>query len=361
MKDFFYNQIVWMKNHKLQSWVTCIVILFLLIGSMYFMNISKEILTMKEEVFIVNVNEEVSQDATLYYDGIKEVDKVVYDFSNVDYKELGEYEGKIIYKEEEYVIKFKVVDNKAPVITINAINFSFPLDTTIEEVNDSVNKEITVSDNYDKEFDPLIIVDSIPEIEQELSVKISVKDTSGNESDTYEISIQFTEDGNKKEGLQKEEKNAESKNSNTNKIPPKSTPSNDSPSNDDPSSNDSPSKDEPSSNGDVIEKPSPTPPQEPDPVPIPEPEPPEPTPLPKPDPDPKPDYVCATGVIDKMKPCDYYEFTPSPLAIEWKIFNSDAEINAYYIDLDDSKFKIMRGSVRVNDGSFLYSAQIIAR
>lgn len=335
MKKF----LTWFKeNQKKALGITAAIITVLIVVVVSIVTASNsEKVEIKQAEIEHPVKTELKKDPEAFLDGVKYPDNVTFNDEKVDINKLGDYDLVIHYKDVDYTIKVKVVDKEKPVITLEKETFAFPLDSTIEEVNESINKELKIKDNYDEEFDPIEVIKEIPESEKEVEATFTIKDSSNNESDPIKITIQFTSDGTEKDGLEKEESKVETK-ANT-KAP---APSNKSTSNDSTSSNTSTSNNASGSNNSTSgsdsggsssnndsgnssngssggnsssnETPVPTPKPEPTPTPTPDPEPtptpkPEPTPepTPTPTPDPEPTYVCPNGVIDKMKPCDYYE------------------------------------------------------
>lgn len=285
-----------------------------LVAGIYLLTSSRDKITVKQESFTTEVNEEIKQEATLYLDGIDETASASYDFTTVDIKKLGYYEGKIIYNAHTYKINFEVVDTQKPVVKLNnEQKFVFELDASVDDVNNKINESLEITDNYEKEFEPVKVIDAIPSEEVELDVKVTVKDSSGNESDPITVTIQFTSDGEEKEDIKKEEKTVTTVSKETAETPSKETADKTKPSGNDDKKDDDNNKDDdkkddqtkpndenkddnkptptPTPTPDPEPTPTPTPTPDPKPNPIPDPEPkPEPTPTPTPDPEPAPDY-----------------------------------------------------------------------
>lgn len=289
----------WILKNKLIAGGAAAVALLVIAGVVYTIA-TKSNITVKQETFKAEVNEEIKQEATLYLDGIDEKASASYDFTTVDIKKLGYYEGKIIYNGHTYKINFEVVDTQKPVVKLtNGEKFVFDLDASVEEVNNKINEVLEITDNYEKEFEPIKVIDAIPSEEVELDVKVTVKDSSGNESDPITVTIQFTETGEEKDDIKKEEKTVTTVSKETAETPSKETADKTKPSGNDDSNKDDDKKDDQTNSGDDNKednKPAPTPTPTPDPEPTPEPTPtptpdpkPNPTPTPTPDPEPKPE------------------------------------------------------------------------
>lgn len=298
MKEFFYNLKGWVANHKARSWTISFMVLFLIIGGLYFMYENLKTPTLKEEIFIVDVNEELDRNAETYLENVDN-DNATMDFVNVNIFVLGEYEGIIKVDDVEYKIAFKVVDTKAPIVEFSKVKFSFSLDETVETVNENINENLVIKDNYDKEFETASFIEEIPKTEKEIVCKVFAKDTSGNVSETIEINIQFTEDGNEKDDLEKEEKQIESKGG----IAKKDNQAESSETPDTPIEAPDEVEQEQTSNGndssnagsnDNVVTPTPQPKPEPTPQPTPQPE-----PAPQPTPEPEtPSYTTPEGCLD---------------------------------------------------------------
>lgn len=265
-----------------------------LVAGIYLLTSSRDKITVKQESFTTEVNEEIKQEATLYLDGIDETASASYDFTTVDIKKLGYYEGKIIYNGHTYKISFEVVDTKKPVVKLtNEQKFVFDLDASVEEVNNKINEVLEITDNYEKEFEPIKVINEIPSEEVELDVKVTVKDSSGNESDPITVTIQFTESGEEKEDIKKEEKTVTTVSKETAETPSKETADKTKPSGNDDTKKDDDKKDDQTNSDDDNKddnKPTPTPTPDPEPTPEPTPTPtPDPKPTPTPTPEPKPE------------------------------------------------------------------------
>lgn len=307
----------WILKNKLIAGGATAVALLVIAGVIYTIA-TKTNITVKQETFKTEVNEEIKQEATLYLDGIDEKASASYDFTTVDTKKLGYYEGKIIYNGHTYKINFEVVDTKKPVVKLtNEQKFVFDLDASVEEVNNKINEALEITDNYEKEFEPVKVIDAIPSEEVELDVKVTVKDSSGNESDPITVTIQFTETGEEKEDIKKEEKTVTTVSKETAETPSKETADKTKPSGNDDSNKDDDKKDDQTNSGDDNKddnKPTPTPTPTPTPDPEPKPEPkPEPTPTPTPDPKPTPTPTPTPTPEPKPEPTPTPDPEPAPV------------------------------------------------
>lgn len=333
--------------------------------------VTREQVTQKATDFDINVNTEVDTDITKYLDGVKNPEQVKVDWKTVDTTKIGNYDVTIKYKDNDYKVTFHVVDKEKPVIKLSKTEFVFPLGVSLDNVNRTINESIKITDNYDQKFDALNVITEIPTEEKEVIVKISVKDTSGNKSDEVSITAQFTEDGEEKNDLKKEKvtqgntsttKPSNSTGSNTNNGGNNNTPSTDGN-----TTNDGSNTDGGNGGSQTKPNPSPTPTPEPTPVPTPTPQPeptPEPTPTPQPEPTPEPtpepNYLCPNGVIDQMKPCDYYEIPQRGQTENSPIFSTEHEAvlwNNNAMNTGSATATSVR-SIQVNNGSFVYVVMI---
>lgn len=278
-------------------------------------------ITLKKDLFVIEVKEPLDKNITTYLDGVSDDDVATFDFDGVDIDKLGYYKGQIDLKSNTFDVNFEVVDTKAPTLGFkDADKFIFDLGISVDEVNSKINDEINITDNYEKEFEPIKVIDEVPTEEIEIQVKLTVKDSSGNESKPITVTIQFTEDGEEKQDIKKEEKTVSTVSKETAETPSKETADKtkpaDIPSNDDGSNKDE-GKDSNASNGDDSNKPSDstndgsnggsTDEEKPTPTPAPTPEPkPEPTPTPTPTPEPKPEPTPTPTPEPKPEP------TPEP-------------------------------------------------
>lgn len=154
---------------------------------------TREQVTQKATDFEINVNTEVSTDITKYLDGVKNPDQVKVDWKIVDTTKIGDYDVMINYKDNDYKLTFHVSDKEKPVLKLSKTEFEFTLDTSIDDVNKTINESITITDNYDKKFEPVKAVTELPKETGEQTYNLSVKDTTGNESDKVQIKVNYTE------------------------------------------------------------------------------------------------------------------------------------------------------------------------
>lgn len=155
--------------------------------------VTREQVTQKATDFDINVNTEVDTDITKYLDGVKNPEQVKVDWKTVDTTKIGNYDVTIKYKDNDYKVTFHVVDKEKPVIKLSKTEFEFTLDTSLEDVNKTINDSVKVTDNYDKKFEPVKAVTELPKETGEQTYNLSVKDTTGNESDKVQIKVNYTE------------------------------------------------------------------------------------------------------------------------------------------------------------------------
>lgn len=377
MKEMFLE-------HKKVAIGGAIALLTIICVSVALLNTGKTEVKVKQDLFTHEVNTELDQKASTYLDGAKD-DRAKVDFAKVDTKKLGKYDGTIKYDGTDYTIKFEVKDTTKPVIKAKKTKFAFTLDSSIEDINKAINKELTITDNYDKKFDALKVIKEVPTEEKEVVVKLSVKDTSGNKSDEVSITIQYTEDGTEKDDLKKEEKTNEvvtnskenignSSNTGSNTGGSSNTGSNTDSNTDgssDSGSNTGGNGNDSSNGGNTKPAPTPTPQPEPTPeptpTPTPQPEPtptpvptPQPEPTPEPTPEPEPSYVCPNGVIDKNLPCDYYEIPERGQTEVSPIFSTEHEADVWGNNGNNTGGAQMTRTqeIQLNNGNIVYVVMI---
>lgn len=238
------------------------------------------------------VKTELDKNADTYLTGVQNPEEVKFEDEKVDINNLGDYDLVITYKDIAYTIKIKVVDKEKPVITLNKEILVFPLDSTIDEVNAGISEAVTITDNYDTEFEAIEVLTEIPETEKAIDISFSIKDESGNESDSVKITVQFTEDGEEKPDLEKEEVSVTAKKT----VPKKEVTPNEEPS----EPVEEPADEETGNNDNAAPTPQPNPTPQPAPQPDPAPTPaPQPDPAPAPTPQPeKPLYETPEGALD---------------------------------------------------------------
>lgn len=323
----------WMKFIK-KYMIAVLIFVALIVVFIFVAAFFSQGVEVKQDLFSHEVNTELDQNAGTYLRNVREEDAQV-NFKEVDIHELGNYHGSIFYEDETYDIPIKVVDTTAPSVSITKDEFVFSLDTTLEEVNQTIFAALTITDNYEAEFAQMEIISELPTEEKEMLVLFSVKDMSDNQSNEVKITILFTKDGQYKEALAKEEITRElnstakshvgeenshnthgpeveepkTEGSNTPEEPkqealPENTPSTEgNTTSNNPPANDGNSNQNigggPSNNGTTGNEESVTPPKQ-DPPSITEPpQKPEPTPQPEPKPEPEtPSYTVPEGAVD---------------------------------------------------------------
>ncbi|WP_115715087.1 hypothetical protein [Amedibacterium intestinale] len=173
-------------------------------------------LKLKSDKFNVEVNEKPSAKANTYFDDVD--GEVVFD--KVDTSKLGKSKATFEYKGKKYEVYLVVQDTTSPVLKMDKKNFSFEVGTDVEKINEVINEEIKLSDNYDKKFDKVKVFDKKIDKAQEVKKKISVEDSNGNKSNEIEITVKFTE---KKKATASKNKNdnkqvANNQNANSNNV-----------------------------------------------------------------------------------------------------------------------------------------------
>lgn len=178
-----------------------------LFGSLY--GCESNTVELKAKEFETPVKEDISLVASTYLKAVKKDSKISFEDSNLDVNKIGTYDVIIKYDNKEYAIKVKVVDKEKPVIEFHKMLYVFNLKKSVKDVNKAINKEIKITDNYDKVFNDLNVISSIPREEKEVICKLNVKDSSNNVSGPFEIKVQFTKNGKEKTGLKQEIKTIE--------------------------------------------------------------------------------------------------------------------------------------------------------
>lgn len=69
---------------------------------------------------------------------------------------------KFKYEDELYSVTIKIVDKEKPIIKADQKIFVFDMKTSVKEVNKEINKHIKISDNYDKVFNDINVIDKVP-------------------------------------------------------------------------------------------------------------------------------------------------------------------------------------------------------
>lgn len=194
------NSVFHMKLKK--GWMACstVVLCLSLVGC----GTAKKV-ELKNTEFEVLVNKELDLQATTYFKGAKKDDNIVVKKSSLDIKKIGDYELTITYDKKSYDIKVKVTDKEKPVLNVKKLVYCFDLKTSTKAVNEQINKDIVITDNYDTSFGDIEIIKDIPKEEREVLVKLAVEDSSKNKSEEVEIKIQFTKDGKEKPNLKRED------------------------------------------------------------------------------------------------------------------------------------------------------------
>lgn len=276
------------------------------------------------------VKTELDKNADTYLTGVKNPDEATFKDEKVDINKLGDYDLVITYKDVDYTVKIRVVDKEKPVITLDKEILVFSLDSTVDEVNAGISEAVTITDNYDTEFEAIEVVAEIPETEKAIDLSFSIKDESGNESDSVKITVQFTEDGEEKSDLEKEEVSVTAKKT----VPKKEVTSNEEPT----APEEEPVDEGAGNNGNAapIPQPNPAPAPKPNPTPAPAPAPqpdpaPAPTPAPQPDPTPAPTPQPETPSYSTPEGClDGGLFNTKEEAIAWMHSYTEDPNSEYY-------------------------------
>lgn len=187
---------------KIHKYVGFILLLFIVltVSSCVF---SKGI-TLKDKIFEVQVNQEMSKLASRYFDNYEGEEEIVFRKSNINIKKIGQYDAKIAFKDKEYDIKLVVKDKEKPIVTLKNSLLVIASDKKLESVNELIDKDVMITDNYDINFPKLSILKELPNAEKEMIFPLQAKDSSGNLSKVVELHIQFTHDGKQKKGLLRE-------------------------------------------------------------------------------------------------------------------------------------------------------------
>lgn len=261
----------------------------------------------KRDVFVFEVNTELDDKASAYLENIDD-EKAGINFKDVNIHKVGTYQGYVVYDGLLYDINFDIKDRTAPVLATSNERYVFSLYASVEEVNEAINNDITITDNYELDYAPLNVIESMPIEEKELTVRLSISDKSENRSNEVTITIQFTEDGVEKEELPKEDviRQLSSTAQADTSTPKEETPPVENPEEEpeeapqeeptqepteepkEPTGNSNANTQNPNNQQPTQQEPTPTPPAT-DPKPTPEPTPdPEPAPEPEPEPEPAP-------------------------------------------------------------------------
>lgn len=159
---------------------------------------------LKAEEIEIPVHKELDLSADCFFDSAAKTDKVTVKSGNLDIQKLGTYSITIAYEKEDYKLKVKVVDKEKPVLKWKKERLVFKLGTDLDRVNTAIQNNAVITDNYDKKFQPLIGLKSIPKSEREIVYDVQVKDSSGNISNQNTLRVQFTSSGREKDKLKQE-------------------------------------------------------------------------------------------------------------------------------------------------------------
>lgn len=190
-------------HKKLVLGIVVGVIAVVLIAAMLYMN--REQVKQLVTDYDVNVNAEVDTDITKYLEGVKSPDQVEADWKSIDTKKVGTYDVLLKYKSTDYKITFHVRDMDSPIVKLSKKEFTFSLDSSVEDINNVINESISVVDNYDKEFKTINVVSELPKEVGEQTYNVSVKDQAGNESMKEQIKVIYTEPKEEPEDSQQQE------------------------------------------------------------------------------------------------------------------------------------------------------------
>lgn len=146
---------------------------------------------LKADSFSIEVKTAPSTEAKTYFKDVEDGTVVFQD--DVDTSHLGDVQAVIVYEGSEYPVLFSVVDETAPLLKIKEKEFSFEVGASLEKINETINREIQITDNYDTEFAPLKVFEKDIRKAQTFKKKLSVKDTAGNISNEVEIIVYFKE------------------------------------------------------------------------------------------------------------------------------------------------------------------------
>lgn len=163
---------------------------------------------LKSKVFEFPVKKELNVNATEFFDPIGKDKEIVIKKSDVDIQKLGTYTMRIQYEGKNYDIKIKITDKEKPVIHYKKETLIFPLTVSLKDVNQAIQDNVVITDNYDKNFE-IPKLSALPSSASEVVLRMKVKDKSGNESDEKKLILQFTSDGKKQKNLSSQEQTAD--------------------------------------------------------------------------------------------------------------------------------------------------------
>ncbi len=163
---------------------------------------------LKSNVFEFPVKKEINVNATEFFDPVGKDKEIVIKKSDVDIQKLGTYNMSIQYEGKNYDIKIKITDKEKPVIHYKKETLVFPLTVSLKNVNQAIQDNVVITDNYDKNFE-IPKLSSLPSSSTEIVLRMKVKDKSGNESDEKKLILQFTNDGKKQKNLSSQEQIAD--------------------------------------------------------------------------------------------------------------------------------------------------------
>lgn len=178
-------------------------LLLLLLGFVTFAG-CKETPVLKDQIVESLVHQELDLSASTYFDPVGQKDSVRIASGHLDVQTLGMYPLTLEYEGKSYAIQVKVVDHEKPVVRWKQTMLVFPLDVKLEDVNASIRRMLSVTDNYDLYFATAKALPSLPQKETSIQYCVTAKDSSGNVSKESILYVQFTKDGTKKTGGKEE-------------------------------------------------------------------------------------------------------------------------------------------------------------
>lgn len=146
---------------------------------------------LKQNTFKVEVKEKLSEKATDYIKDASPKDKVTWHVKEADLNKLGSYPARFHYRNSDYDLTLEVVDRTVPVLKLNKDSFEFYIGDSSKTVNEAIQKEMQISDNYDEHLKKPDILKEADSPKGKITKTVKICDLSGNCSRSQKLWLNF--------------------------------------------------------------------------------------------------------------------------------------------------------------------------
>lgn len=169
-----------------------VVVLACLSGNVLVLGGCAKQVEVKRKGLDIAVHSSLPMEADIYFKHAAAKEEVKVVKSNLDVQTLGTYRVWMEYGQKKACMRIRVVDTEAPKLRVMKTSFTFPLDTSLTAVNQTIRKQVVITDNYDTSFADWKPIRKLPDKAQTMKLTLQVEDQSHNLSNKVNIQVRFT-------------------------------------------------------------------------------------------------------------------------------------------------------------------------